>query len=67
MAISKEHIENERATHQEKLTALNNDLNKLNNEIAQVRSNINALTGAIQQCNRVLEELDSKEEKNEEV
>ena len=66
MSISKELIEKEKKAHEDTLKGLNDQLNKLNFEIGSVKSNINAITGAIQQCNRFLEEL-SEEKVDEKV
>ena len=55
MTISIEQLGEEKAILQADFDKLNSQINKITNDLAQMKANLNALNGAIQQVNKLIE------------
>jgi chromosome segregation ATPase len=55
MTISIEQLNEEKALLQADFDKMNSQINKLTNDLAQMKANLNALNGAIQQVNKLIE------------
>ena len=62
MAISIEQLNEEKAILQSDFDKLNSQINKITNDLAQMKANLNALNGAIQQVNKLIEMVPQKKE-----
>jgi septal ring factor EnvC (AmiA/AmiB activator) len=65
MSISKEHLIEERNKLQVEFDTVRKEMSQLEHQLGQMRSNLNALNGAIQQTNKLLGMFEEK--KDEEV
>ena len=57
MTISIEQLNEEKAILQADFDKMNSQINKVTNDLAQMKANLNALNGAIQQVNKLIEML----------
>ena len=55
MTISIEQLNEEKAILQSDFDKMNSQINKVTNDLAQMKANLNALNGAIQQVNKLIE------------
>ena len=55
MTISIEQLNEEKAILQADFDKMNSQINKVTNDLAQMKANLNALNGAIQQVNKFIE------------
>jgi phage shock protein A len=55
MTISIEQLIEEKALLQSDFDKMNSQINKVTNDLAQMKANLNALNGAIQQVNKLIE------------
>ena len=55
MTISIEQLNEEKAILQSDFDKLNSQMTKLTNDLAQMKANMNAVNGAIQQVNKLIE------------
>ena len=55
MTISIEQLNEEKAILQSDFDKLNSQINKITNDLAQMKANLNALNGAIQQVNKLID------------
>ena len=55
MTISIEQLIEEKAILQTDFDKMNSQINKVTNDLAQMKANLNALNGAIQQVNKLIE------------
>lgn len=55
MTISIEQLNEEKALLQADFDKMNSQINKVTNDLAQMKANLNALNGAIQQVNKLIE------------
>ena len=55
MTISIEQLIEEKALLQADFDKMNSQINKVTNDLAQMKANLNALNGAIQQVNKLIE------------
>tara|TARA_X000001036_G_scaffold348418_1_gene328755 strand:- start:335 stop:535 length:201 start_codon:yes stop_codon:yes gene_type:complete len=55
MTISIEQLKEEKAILQTDFDKMNSQINKVTNDLAQMKANLNALNGAIQQVNKLIE------------
>ena len=55
MTISVEQLNQEKALLQADFDKMNSQINKVTNDLAQMKANLNALNGAIQQVNKLIE------------
>lgn len=55
MTISIEQLVEEKALLQADFDKMNSQINKVTNDLAQMKANLNALNGAIQQVNKLIE------------
>ena len=62
MAISVEQLNEEKAILQADFDKLNSQINKITNDLAQMKANLNAVNGAIQQVNKLIEMVPQKKE-----
>ena len=60
MTISIEQLNEEKAILQADFDKINSQINKVTNDLAQMKANLNALNGAIQQVNRLIEMANDK-------
>ena len=63
MTISIEQLNEEKAILQADFDKINSQINKVTNDLAQMKANLNALNGAIQQVNKLIEKQHLKEKK----
>jgi len=54
MTISLEQLHEEKAILQADFDKMNSQINKVTNDLAQMKANLNALNGAIQQVNKLI-------------
>ena len=54
MTISIEQLNEEKALLQADFDKMNSQINKVTNDLAQMKANLNALNGAIQQVNKLI-------------
>ena len=66
MSISIEQLNEEKQILQADFDKMNSQINKLTNDLAQMKANLNALNGAIQQVNKLIEISDDKATKTKE-
>tara|TARA_B100000902_G_scaffold296374_1_gene283323 strand:+ start:214 stop:423 length:210 start_codon:yes stop_codon:yes gene_type:complete len=66
MTISIEQLNEEKALLQADFDKMNSQINKITNDLAQMKANLNALNGAIQQVNKLIEMATDKETKTKE-
>ena len=57
MAITLEMLAEEKSLLEKDFTGVNNNIKKLTEDLAQMKANLNALNGAIQQVNRLINKL----------
>jgi len=62
MSISKEQLIEERTKLQTEFDAVRQDIVKLETQLGSLRSNLNALNGAIQQTNKLISMVEEKKE-----
>jgi len=62
MSISKEHLIEERNKLQVEFDTVRKEMSQLEHQLGQMRSNLNALNGAIQQTNKLLGMFEEKKE-----
>ena len=55
MTISIEQLNEEKALLQADFDKINSQINKVTNDLAQMKANLNALNGAIQQVNKLID------------
>jgi phage shock protein A len=67
MALSKETLIEERNKLQGEFDVVRKEIGQLEAQLGQMRSNLNALNGAIQQTNRILVMLESEKKEDEKV
>lgn len=67
MALSKETLIEERTKLQGEFDVVRKEIGQLETQLGQMRSNLNALNGAIQQTNRILSMLESEKKEDEKV
>ena len=66
MTISIEQLNEEKQILQADFDKMNSQINKVTNDLAQMKANLNALNGAIQQVNKLIEMATDKETKTKE-
>ena len=66
MTISVEQLNEEKMVLKSDFDKMNSQINKLTNDLAQMKANLNALNGAIQQVNKLIEISDDKATKTKE-
>ena len=64
MTISIEQLNEEKAILQEDFDKMNSQINKVTNDLAQMKANLNALNGAIQQVNKLIEMVPQTKQKD---
>ena len=62
MTISIEQLNEEKAILQSDFDKMNSQINKVTNDLAQMKANLNALNGAIQQVNKLIEMVPNKQD-----
>ena len=62
MTISIEQLNEEKAILQADFDKMNSQINKVTNDLAQMKANLNALNGAIQQVNKLIEMVPHKKD-----
>ncbi len=62
MAITKEQLIEERTKLQTEFDALRKDIVQIETQLGSLRSNLNALNGAIQQTNKMISMVEEKKE-----
>ena len=60
MTISIEQLHEEKAILQADFDKLNSQINKITNDLAQMKANLNAINGAVQQVNKLIEMVPAK-------
>ena len=66
--ITLETLAEEKSLLEKDFTGVNNNIKKLTEDLAQMRANLNALNGAIQQVNRLINKIEAEgEEKTKAV
>ena len=63
MSIEKIEIEKERESLRSDFEAINNNIKKSENDLKTLRNNLNAVYGAIQQCDKFLATIKEKDDK----
>ncbi len=63
MTISIEQLNEEKQLLQADFDKINSQINKITNDMAQMRANLNAINGAIQQVNKLIEMSNEKKKK----
>ena len=63
MTISIEQLIEEKALLQSDFDKMNSQINKITNDLAQMKANLNAINGAIQQVNKLIEMSTEKKKK----
>jgi len=64
MTISIEKLNEEKMILQSDFEKLNSQINKVTNDLAQMKANLNALNGAIQQVNKLIEMVPQTKQKD---
>ena len=64
MTISIEQLNEEKAILQADFDKMNSQINKVTNDLAQMKANLNALNGAIQQVNKLIEIVPQTKQKD---
>jgi phage shock protein A len=64
MTISIEQLHEEKAILQADFDKMNSQINKVTNDLAQMKANLNALNGAIQQVNKLIEMVPQTKQKD---
>ena len=64
MAISIEQLNEEKQILQADFDKMNSQINKVTNDLAQMKANLNALNGAIQQVNKLIEMVPQTKQKD---
>ena len=64
MTISVEQLHEEKALLQADFDKINSQINKVTNDLAQMKANLNALNGAIQQVNKLIEMVPQTKQKD---
>jgi len=67
MALSKETLIEERNKLQGEFDTVRKEIAQVETQLGQMRSNLNALNGAIQQTNRILGMLETEKKEDEKV
>ena len=67
MALSKETLIEERNKLQSEFDTVRKEIAQVETQLGQMRSNLNALNGAIQQTNRILGMLETEKKEDEKV
>ena len=62
MTISIEQLNEEKALLKADFDKLNSQINKITNDLAQMKANLNAVNGAMQQVNRLIEMVPIKKD-----
>ena len=62
MTISIEQLNEEKALLQADFDKSNSQINKITNDLAQMKANLNAVNGAIQQVNKLIEMVPNKKD-----
>ena len=62
MTISIEQLNEEKIILQADFEKLNSQINKITNDLAQMKANLNAVNGAMQQVNRLIEMVPIKKD-----
>ena len=62
MTISIEQLNEEKALLQADFDKLKSQINKITNDLAQMKANLNAVNGAMQQVNRLIEMVPIKKD-----
>ena len=62
MTISIEQLNEEKALLQADFDKLNSQINKITNDLAQMKANLNAVNCAIQQVNKLIEMVPNKQD-----
>lgn len=63
MTISIEQLNEEKQLLQADFDKMNSQINKITNDLAQMKANLNAINGAIQQVNKLIEMSTEKKKK----
>ena len=63
MTISIEQLNEEKQLLQTDFDKMNSQINKITNDMAQMKANLNAINGAIQQVNKLIEMSTEKKKK----
>jgi len=64
MTISIEQLNEEKMILQTDFDKMNSQINKVTNDLAQMKANLNALNGAIQQVNKLIEMVPQAKQKD---
>jgi len=64
MTISIEQLNEEKQILQADFDKMNSQINKVTNDLAQMKANLNALNGAIQQVNKLIEMVSQTKQKD---
>ena len=64
MTISVEQLNEEKTILQADFDKINSQINKVTNDLAQMKANLNALNGAIQQVNKLIEMVPQTKQKD---
>ena len=64
MTISIEQLHEEKSILQADFDKMNSQINKVTNDLAQMKANLNALNGAIQQVNKLIEMVPQTKQKD---
>ena len=64
MTISVEQLNEEKMVLKSDFDKMNSQINKLTNDLAQMKANLNALNGAIQQVNKLIEMVPQTKQKD---
>ena len=64
MTISIEQLNEEKAILQSDFDKLNSQINKITNDLAQMKANLNAINGAVQQVNKLIEMVPQTKQKD---
>ena len=63
MTISIEQLNEEKQLLQADFDKMNSQINKITNDLAQMKANLNAINGAVQQVNKLIEMSSEKKKK----
>ena len=63
MTITLEMLAEEKALLEKDFAGVNNNIKKITEDLAQLKANLNALNGAIQQVNRLINKIEAEGEK----
>ncbi|MDB4335803.1 hypothetical protein OAA03_00920 [bacterium] len=63
MTISIEQLNEEKQLLQADFDKMNSQINKITNDLAQMKANLNAINGAVQQVNKLIEMSAEKKKK----